>query len=329
MFKYERRLGMEDKYRAINFFESWYKELTVHKQNSGPARGTIGSALVVLERLKVDFDLNLESHRAAGQSQIKGASGVAVKNILKKHGENRPFIKEGGRTNRGGPGDIGKMLEAIRNARLGTLTTIERNEVLENLQKFLVEKVCEYHNRQRLKIIFNPSQSTWQTIYDILSSARDTGKEGPVAQYLVGAKLQLRFPQIQIGNESYSTADDQLGRPGDFHVGDTSFHVTVSPMSAVYEKCKHNIEEGLSVYLLVPDRCLVGARQNAEAIMPGKISVQSIESFVAQNIEELSVFAKDEIKKGFICLLETYNKRVNDTEMDKSMLFEIPRNLLR
>lgn len=320
---------MEVEDRALKIFESWYNKLPVHKPSSGPARGTIGAALIVLERLKGDFDLNLESHRAAGQSQIKGASGAAVARILSRFGENRLFIKEGGRTNRGGPNDIGKMLEAIGTAQLDLLTTIERNEVLENIELFLVGKVREYHNRQRLKVIYDPSQSTWQSINDLLASARVTGKEGPVAQYLVGSKLQLRFPHIQIGNESYSTADDQLGRPGDFQVGDTAFHVTVAPMPAVYEKCKRNIEKGFRVYLLVPDRCLVGAKQNAETIAPGKISVESIESFVGQNIEELSVFLKDRITEGFLRLLETYNQRVDATEIDKSMLIEIPRNLLR
>jgi hypothetical protein len=48
------------------------------------------------------------------------------------------------------------------------------------------------------------------------SSPGQSGKDGPVAQYLVGAKLALRFPTEKIGNESYSTADVQLNRPGDF-----------------------------------------------------------------------------------------------------------------
>ncbi len=320
---------MEIKERALQVFKEWYEKLPIHKPSGGPARGTIGAALIVLDRLKTDFDLNLESHRAAGKSQIKGASGAAVARILSRYGESRPFIKEGGRTNRGGPADIGKMLEAIGTVNLEQITVAERNEVLEYLQEFLVDKVREYHNRQRLKVVYNPSQSTWQAVSDLLSLARDTGKEGPVAQYLVGAKLQLRFPLVKIGNESYSTADDQLGRPGDFLVGDTVFHVTVAPMPAVYEKCKRNIEDGFRVYLLVPDRSLMGAKQNAEAVAPGKITVESIESFVGQNIEELSVFSKDRIKVGFFRLLEIYNERVNDVEMDKSMLIEIPRNLLR
>gem|GEM_PF-3825116 len=126
---------MKPKDRAIRAFKQWYDALPIHKPSGGPARGTIGAALVVLERLKGAFDLNLDSHRAAGQSQIKGASGAAVARILSRYGETRPFIKEGGRTNRGGPGDIGKMLDAIGTARLDRLTVNERNEILDELQR--------------------------------------------------------------------------------------------------------------------------------------------------------------------------------------------------
>jgi hypothetical protein len=137
----------------------------------------------------------------------------------------------------------------------------------------------------------------------------------------------LRFPGIAIGDSSYSTADNQLGRPCNFHIGDTAFHVTVAPMPAHYEKCQQNLNDGLRVYLLVPDRILNGARQNAELLMPGKIAVESIESFVSQNIDELSAFSKKQLAAGFKLLLETYNKRVDASEVDKSILIDLPKNL--
>lgn len=319
---------MDKQGKALEAFAAWYEGLPVYSASGGPARGTIGAALVVLDRLKNQYDLALSAHRAAGQSQIIGVSSASVARILAEFGETRPFLKEGGRTNRGGPGDIEKMLVKLKSAKLESLPVEERNQTLRILQGFLVEKVRQFHNRQRLKIVYDPSKSTWQSVRDLLALARETGKEGPVAQYLVGAKLCLRFPDAIIGNESYSTADDQLGRPGDFHLSDTAFHVTVAPMSAVYEKCCRNVEAGFRVYLLVPDRLLVGARQNAEASLAGKIAVESIESFVANNIEELSLFAKNKLPNGFRRLLETYNQRVNAAETDKSTLIEIPRNLL-
>lgn len=318
---------MSIKKDALHMFAKWYENLPVYASSGGPARGTIGAALVVLERLKEDFDLRLDSHRAEGKSQIKGVSGKAVQRICIRFDEHRPFLSEGGRTNRGVPGDIEKMLESLGSINWQNVSADERKEILDSFQEFLVGKIQDFHNRQRLKMVYDPSKTTWQTIHELLAFAKENGKEGPVAQYLVGAKLQLRFPGVEIGNESYSTADVQLGRPGDFYIGDTAFHVTVAPQPAVYEKCKRNVEQGYRAYLLVPDRSLVGARQNAEATLQGKIAVESIESFVSQNVEELSIFSKDGVVDGFRRLLETYNERVDRTETDKSMLIEIPNNL--
>lgn len=288
----------------------------------------MSGALVVLERLRTSFDLKIGSHTARGGTQIKGVSGEAIKRILNSFGETRPFVSEGGRTNRGLRGEIESMLVALKELGLHHAPSSDREEVLSSFQRFLVEQICEFHGQQRLKLTHDPSKSAWQAVQDLLSVAQEVGKEGPVAQHLVGAKLQLRFPNLEISNESYSTADAQLGRIGDFQVKDTGFHVTVAPMSGVYERCKQNLEQGFRTYLIVPDRYLQAARQNAESISPGRITVESIESFVSQNLDELSVFSADSLKIGFKKLLEKYNQRVDLAEMDKSLLIEIPPNLL-
>jgi len=308
-------------------FEKWYQGLPPHKPSGGPARGTIGAALVVLEHLRTIYDLDIVHHQAKGGAQIKGLSAAAVAKILNRFGETRPFLKEGGRTNRGGPGDIVAMLDTLQKHNLERLTEGARAAVLTKLQQYLVDRVKDFHNRQRLKVIFDPAKSTWQVIAEILNLAKENGKEGIVAQYLVGAKLALRFPELTVENLSYSTADDQLGRPGDFHLGNTAFHVTVAPMQAVFDKCQKNIADGYRVYFLVPDRAVIGARQNAESVMPGRIAVESIESFVGHNIEELSQFSTDRLKKGMKRLLDEYNRRVDEVETDKSLLIEIPKNL--
>ncbi len=312
---------------TIKLFQDWYDHLPVHKASGGVAKGTICAALVVLDSLKNDFILDINSHLAAGGAQIKGASGAAVARILERFGETRPFSKEGGRTNRGGPGDIKKMLKALNKSRIKEVSEEERVIILEQLQLFLVEKVRDYHNRQRIHFVFDPSKTIRQLVSDILEVAKETGKEGPVAQHLVGAKLQLRFPNEKISNESYSTADDQLGRPGDFFVGSTVFHITVAPMPPVFDKCIKNLEEGYRAFLLVPDRQLSGSRYDTDNKAKGKIAVESIESFVGQNIEELATFNGNQLIKGFRGLIDTYNSRVDQAELDKSLLIEVPKNL--
>lgn len=309
--------------RALAELTSWFDSLPTY--SGWPARGTIAAALVVLERLKSGFNLSLESHRAPGQSQIKGVSGAAASRILAAHGETRVFLKEGGRTNRGTPREIERMLRALGHSDLVGMTPEERSTALDRLQGFLTEKVREFHSRKRLRVVYDPSAPTWHAIHAILSEAALSGKAGPVAQHLVGAKLALRFPDQVIRNDSYSTADDQLGRAGDYQVQGTAFHVTVAPMPGVYDRCRVNTEAGLRVYLLVPDAALGSAKDWAERLMPRRISVVSIEAFVAQNLDELSSFEKPlwSLRK----LLELYNARVDQAETDKSLMIEMPWNV--
>ena len=309
-------------------FIDWYSSLKIVKANNGPANGSIATALVVLNRLQENYQLEFNNHIAEGGMQIKGASGNAVASILKSFGEERPFAKEGGRTNRGGPSEVRLLLEVLKNLHLDKQSDKVRYEVLQTMKSFLVDRVKDFHNRQKIKLTFNPTLSTWHIIHNLLAEATNVGKAGYVAQHLVGAKLQLRFPDIEISNESGSTADLPTQRPGDFLVGHTSFHITVAPMTPVFDKCRHNIQQGFKPFLLVPDNKLIGARQIAEQTCEQQITVESIESFVSQNINEVSIFNKDKLTDSFKKLVLIYNKRVDDAETDKSLMIELPSNLL-
>lgn len=312
-----------------SLFIEWYNSLKVVKANNGPANGSIATALVVLTRLEDNFNLEFSAHVADGGMQIKGASGAAVAAILKDFGEERPFAKEGGRTNRGGPSEIKALLEAEKRIQqTETYTSSQWQEQLHKQKDFLVERVKDFHNRQKIKLTFNPALSTWHIIHSLLQEAINEGKAGYVAQHLVGAKLQLRFPDIEVSNEGGSTADMQTQRPGDFLIGHTAFHVTVAPMPPVFEKCRHNISQGFKPLLLVPDSKLMGARQIAEQICGQQIAVESIETFVSQNINEISLFSKDKLMVSFRQLITIYNNRVNQVETDKSLMIELPSNLL-
>lgn len=311
----------------LSVFEGWYSSLKIVKANNGPAIGTIAATLVLLERLQEDYDLHFDNHVAGGGAQIKGASGAAVAAILKKFDETRPFAKEGGRTNRGSQGDIRPLFKDLAGLGLENLSLTERNKVLTSFQAFLVDRVRDFHNRQKIKLVYDSRLSTWELIKHLMAEAVKEGKSGYVAQHLVGAKLQLRFPDIPISNESASTADQPTNRQGDFIVGDTIFHVTMAPMQPVFEKCKRNIADGLKAYMIVPDAKLAAARQMEEQFCRGQVGVESIESFVSQNIEEISAFQSDRLKNSLTRLIEIYNERVDAVEIDKSLMIETPSNL--
>ncbi len=320
-------MPLEAELRAKQAFEEWYNSLTVYKAARGPARGTLSIALVILEQLKNNYDLSIGSHTARGGTQISGATPGNVKRILADLGETRPFLKEAGRTNRGGRSDVQKLLHSLEPVNLAELPEEQRIEILASLQSLLVTHIRNYHEQERITFEYDPSRTTWDSIRGLLEAANARGKEGQVAQHLVGAKLSLRYPKIPVPNEPVSAADEQTGRPGDFLLTDTVFHVTVAPAQALFDKCKHNLSQGYKVYVLVSERTLAAARYLAALTSPEQIFCQSIESFVSQNLDELSGFSKQVLPNELKALLETYNKRVDSAELDKSLLIDIPSNL--
>ena len=236
-------------------------------------------------------------------------------------------MSEGGRTNRGLRDSIEKLLVVLGQLELAHLPKPSRNSELRKLQILLVGHIRAFHNRQRLKLSYQPGMTTQMHIATLLASAREAGKEGPVAQYLVGAKLQLRYPTQVIENNGSSTADIQLGRAGDFLMGDTAFHVTVAPMPAVFDKCRANLNAGLQACVLVPTRVAEAARQMVGDELAARVSIFLLETFVSQNIDELGGFHSAARVGDLSRLLLTYNRRVDAVEMDKSLLIELPRNL--
>jgi hypothetical protein len=312
----------------VDVIQLWFQQLPSFSHTAGlPARGSLAAGLVILERLKTDYSLDIDTHRAKGGAQLQGLNPSAVKKIQERFGEFRPLLKEGGRTNRGTPLAAQSLLDALKPLQLELLTAKERVEILDSLQAWLVGKVSEYFNRRRIEVEFDAQLTTWANIRNVLAAATAVGKASSVAQYLVGAKLQLRFPELKIENQLASAADDPTGRSGDFEVGDTVFHVTISPGIGVAEKCRTNLAAGKRAVLLVPDTAVLPARNYVENACGDRVFVISVETFVASNLEELSVFKRSEMIGGYRRLLELYNMRVDAIELDKSVMIEIPPNL--
>jgi hypothetical protein len=221
--------------------------------------------------------------------------------------------------------EIIEFLNAFRETRLNEVDAGERIQALWEMQEFLIEEVRTFFNQQRIKFAFDSTKATSQLVQEILETAGP--KREAVALHIVGAKLELRFPDVPITNSSYSTSDMQTGRSADFQVCNAVFHITVNPARDVYEKCKRNIANGLRPYLLVTEEVEAAAKQQVKILAEGKITVLSIEAFVAQNLDELSEFTTSENARQMLRLLQIYNRRVDEAETDKSLLIEIPANL--
>jgi hypothetical protein len=304
----------------------WYES---HRGIDGrdPDRYVVCAGLAVLELMRTKYPLSHDDY-ITPKNQVR-TSGSLVQRVLARHGEMRQYASEGGRTTRGT-----RIAAEALVSRLNTVDELqsaddqERHRLIGTMQAWLADRVKEYFERQKIEIDLVLDKPSAQIIYDIMEAADSRNQMGPVIQHLVGAKLALRFPHREIENHSYTTADTQLGRPGDFVVEDTVFHVTASPSEPLIGKCGDNLRNGYRVAVLVPERRLLAARQLAELRdMDVKIGVGAVEAFVGQNIDEIGEFGKGAISKGFRSLLEEYNRRVAAVEADRSLLIDIPENL--
>lgn len=311
---------------ALSALIDWYDGYRPSPRQESE-RYVVCAGLAVLERLRDAFPLEPQDY-ITEKNQVR-TGGPFIQGILARYGETRVYTREGGRTTRGTRPAAEALVQRLNALdELADLDQEERAELADRLQGWLVERVRDYFNRQRIAVEIDLGRPGSQIVEAVLAVAAATGKAGAVAQHLVGAKLALRYEEAQIENHSYTTADRQLGRPGDFVVGDTAFHVTVAPMEGLIRKCEENLRAGYRPLLLVPEGRVAAARQLAEIReLHERIGILPIENFVGQNIEEMGGFGRSAMATGFRALLEAYNERVAAVETDRSLMIEIPENL--
>lgn len=315
----------------LEAFKNWFHSLPLDARYSGlPPKGVVAAVIAVLERMREKQSTDFSDYLTDGKGQIAGATGSKLASILQRYGENRVFLSEGGRTNRGNHEHISAMLSAIRSEGFDSLSESSKLDFIDQAQSFVASCVSKYFLLERIKFEYSPAASGRDIIALILESASKRSQQGAVAQHLVGAKLMMRFPDVQIDLHPVAAQDKQLNRHGDFQINDMAFHVTIAPNDGHYKKCADNVRQGLHATLLVPDDYLVAARRVLREHVPGVgAAAESIESFVGQNIGELSGFKRTDLITCIFQLIRLYNENVQRIESDQSIQIEIPDAISR
>jgi hypothetical protein len=292
-------------------YQKWYADVDNNNQKEG--WGELCGGITILENLMVDYTLNLNHHMTEKGVQLKKAGPALGRKVLTRFGVNiKARLGEFGRTSRGGPRAAGRLMVLLEPLHLEGLSFAERNELLLFLQKYIVQDLVRLLERSTQLIQTSSTDTFEKTLSDLLAAVPKISS-GAVAQHLIGAKLKLRYPNQEISNDVTAAADAPTKRPGDFVIGDTSFHITLSPQDAVFEKCIENLNQGYKVYLLVVERTLEVAKRKAKVYGIGnRIIIKSIESFIAQNIDEIAEFSTEKFAVQKENLLKTYNRRIRE-----------------
>lgn len=307
--------------------KTWYEN---QRAQNGSMNTNVMNAGLIVSRMMADgmpiTDERLYSDR---KSQVRGLSGQAIAKILEQHGETRIFTREGGRTSRGTVFLAASIRNVLNNTEISVRAPVDTVFVSYQLEAFFTKCVrLDYFDKQRITVDIDYTKPISSVVSDILRAAAERSDKptGAVLQHLVGAKLQLRFPEEKIGSDRANAADMHTNREGDFQVGTTAFHVTTAPMEKLISRCVENKRAGYRPVILTLESKVQAARQMADNVgMSEQISVQSAEIFIGTNIEEISTYDGDRIREGLAKLIRTYNSRIEQIEIDKSLMIDEPR----
>lgn len=307
--------------------KSWYES---ERAQNGSINTNVMNAGLIVSRMMADgipiTDARLYSE---GKSQVRGLSGSTISKILEQHGETRIFTREGGRTSRGTIFLAEAFRNVLNNTQVHGNDPVDTAFVSTQLEAFFTRCVrLDYFDKQRITVDLDHTKPVPAVINDILKAAAERSDKptGSVLQHLIGAKLQLRFPDVKIGTDRANAADLHTDREGDFQVGTTAFHVTTAPMEKLISRCVENKRSGYRPVILTLESKVIAARQMADNVgMAELISVQAAEIFIGNNIEEIAIYDSDNIREGLARLIRTYNMRIDAIETDKSLMIDEPR----
>ena len=195
------------------------------------------------------------------------------------------------------------------------------------IESWWIARVKQYFAAMPLKLRIDAAKSLRRLLGELIEAAFVRQQEcpgtmvaGAVIQHLVGAKLELALPHVEMEHQGFSVADAPGGRKGDFLVHDTVIHVTTAPTEALMQKCRDNLGEDLRPVVITSEGGVGGARALArDAQIADRIDILEIEQFLATNVYEWSGFERDQRPVSILKLVDKYNEIVDACETDPSL----------
>ncbi len=291
--------------------------LETHAKQSGryvPAR--LQAALALLERLRDFPSLSLEAHLSqSGSAGLKSHETYGDKALERQNLQ--AINKTHGRRSSNLPAWGQDLLNIIADLNFAKASAQEKKTILDQAQAAIAAPLRTIIEQDPLEVRLR-ERTAEAVIGELLLAAQEKGKAGEVAQYLVGAKLSLRFDRdipVYPANKSDRTSHfDPAPRLGDFEIENAVIEVAVGLHD---EKHLLQIAEILEkseaeVWLLTrSDRVAVWQTEikASESIKYSRVVVASVEAFVGQNITELGGFSAKGKADQLRTLFKVYNDR--------------------
>lgn len=289
----------------IETFPVWLDEHMAQGKRNVPAR--LVTLLGLLERLRNTPVLDISSHRARSGMQLIEHNAF-VDAALARFNVESPVQEKGRRANNLNAW-ISPFFEWIQDKGFTSFADQQREDFITALQSVASQRLVVINEDKPLIARYNKGTSV-TVVGDILDQAQVKKRGKDVAEYLVGAKLEIRFGIGVVKAKNVNAPS--LGQLADFRVGDTAIEVTTveRPDKSHLDQVKDILKNtGLQVWLLtrLKDR---EKWQNVVDVVFGaqatRIVVTDIETFVGQNIAEIGRFDVKEVKETLAKLFARY-----------------------
>lgn len=281
-----------------------------------PAR--LRSALALLERLRDIPDLTLAAHlisKYAASCRSEEQYGEQARSRYRLQPLNQPYGRCSSKLLEWGQ----PLLDLLRSRGFEDRSHADQHRLIDEFQRVFADRLQAALEVDPIAVVIR-GRSAPAVIADVLVQAGLKGKAGDVAQYLVGAMLELRLdielPIAPANNKADRTSRAAThGRFGDFEIGDTVLEVALEmPSEEDIEQIWQVLEESdKEVWLLTDvERVDMWSRELRLADLDGgRVVVASVAAFVGQNISEMGGFGRAGKSDRLADLFRRYNDRWN------------------
>jgi hypothetical protein len=258
------------------------------------------------------YDFTLKHSRAAAIPALLGKYGMPIHIGLSKEGV----------TVRGAPGY--RVFRAI-----GGGTAIMNRKPAE--REALILEAVELIREELLKIVGQKPVSLPESVFQhtakfvpALLEAVANRSNGRVEQAIVGAKLQLRFPDTDVPLNAGYAPDRQTGREADFEVGQIRVLVSVTPSPEHFKSAESLADEGRQVFLVVSKKAFPAAQRRIKNDgYEGIVTVADVSSYVTNNMKEVGHDLHIDAHEACMKLVAEYNRRIA-SDLDHSLQVVLP-----
>jgi hypothetical protein len=245
------------------------------------------------------YDFTLKKSRAASIPRLLTKYALPTDLGLSKEGV----------TVRGAPGY--RMFRAIQGgAVLLSYPATQREIWILEAVECIREEIMSLVGQKPVELPSHVFEHTARFVPALLEAVTNRSN-GRVEQALVGAKLQLRFPETDVPIHTGYAGDRQTGRESDYEVGNIRVLVSVSPSQAHFASAELLAKGGRDVYLVVSDRALESAKRRIRVGgQEGPVTVDSVSRYVTSNMKETSHQLRINARETCVRLVAEYNRRI-------------------